>query len=527
MKPIVAVLLLAAFTLLFSSCSDDEGEGFISPDEDIATFARVADITIGDEGAAEIAAFDPLTDQLFVVNNADDSKIDVIDFSTPADMRIITEISVNSYGGGVNSVAVSRSYLAAAIEADSKTDNGVVVVFNTTDFSEVARLTVGALPDMVTFTPDGQYILVANEGEPSDDYTNDPNGSVSIISTDDFVTTTVDFTDFNSSESVLEGEGFRVTGPSADLAADAEPEFIAVSADSRTAFVALQENNGLAIIDIRNKTVTGLKGLGFKDYAAKGIVIDPSDEDDKTELRTVPSGIFGVYMPDAIDVFSVDGTEYVITANEGDGREYFYDTDAAPCLLNGGEFDEDDGCLAFTDEARLEDVTLDPTSFPDAATLQNEENFGRLKVITTAGDTDGDGDYDRLYTYGARSFSIWDTQGNLLFDSGSEVEEEVINAGLYEDGRSDDKGIEPEGVVTGKVNGKTLAFIGLERVDAVAIYDVSNPENPQFISILETGDAPEGLVFVDAEDSPNGRSLLIVTCEGDGSVWVYSPALNS
>ncbi|MEL6557164.1 MAG: choice-of-anchor I family protein [Bacteroidota bacterium] len=526
-KSILAVLAMLIGSISLQSCGDDDSDGgFMAPDEDPSTFSRLTDITIGGEGAAEIAAFDPITDQLFVVNNADESKIDVINFANPASMNVTASINVSTYGGGVNSVAVNGAYLAAAIEAETATDNGQVVVFNIADLSEAAVIPVGSLPDMVTFSPDGQFILVANEGEPSDDYTIDPNGSVSIIEVDGFQVVTLEFTAFNSQEEALEANGFRVTGKNADLASDVEPEYIAVSEDSRTAFVALQENNGLAVINLENKSISALVGLGTKDYSASGNAFDPSDRDDAEAFRTVPANILGVYMPDAIDAFTVNGTNYVISANEGDGREYFYDADEATCNANGDDFDEDDGCLSFTDETRIEDVTLDPSAFPDAATLQQEENFGRLKMMLTNGDTDGDGDFDQIYSYGARSFSIWSTSGDLIYDSGNEIEDAIMKAGLYADGRSDDKGVEPEGVVTGVVNGRTIAFIGLERVDAVAVYDISTPASPQFLSILETGDAPEGMVFIDAEESPTGNSILIVTCEDDGTVWAYSPSLN-
>ncbi|MEL7145712.1 MAG: choice-of-anchor I family protein [Bacteroidota bacterium] len=522
------LFIAALTTVIFTqSCNDDEGGGFITPDENPSSFTRINNITIGGEGAAEIAAYDPATKQLFVVNNADDSRIDVIDFSDPVTMRVISSINVTSYGGGVNSVAVGNGLLAAAIEADRATDNGSVVIFNISDLSEAAVVTVGALPDMVTFTPDGSMILVANEGEPSDDYTVDPNGSISMIDAGSFSIVTRDFTGFNGQESALSADGFRVTGPNASLAADVEPEYIAISPDSRTAYVALQENNGLAVVDISNQSISRLLGLGLKDYSASGNEIDPSDEDDEVSFRPVPSGIFGVYQPDALDVFSVGGANYVITANEGDGREYFYEADEATCTANGGlDWDEDDGCLSWIDEDRLDDIVLDPTVFPNAAELQEEANFGRLKVMTTNGDTDGDGDFDQVWSYGARSFSIWDADGNQVFDSGNELGVEVNNAGLYADGRSDDKGVEPEGVVVGEVNGRMIAFIGLERVDAVAVYDVTTPSSPQFLSILETGDAPEGMVFINAEDSPTGNSILIVTCEDDGTVWAYSPSLN-
>ena len=494
-----------------------------APDEDGSSFREIGSIAIGGEGAAEISAYDAANQQLFVQDNENNSRIVMVDMSTPSSMTVLGSIDASALGGGINSVAVYGTWLAAGVEADDKQANGTVELWTINGRGDVTKgqsITAGALPDMVTFTPDGNYILVANEGEPSDDYTVDPEGSVSIISTSGFSVRTVTFSGANPT-----GEAFRNSGtPSGDnTPKNIEPEYITVSADSKTAFVALQENNGLAVIDVDNATLTSLVGLGKKDYSA--VQIDPSDEDGKIELRDVPAGIFGIYMPDAIAAFNVGGADYVISANEGDGREYFYDADEATCTANGGlDYDEDDGCLSFTDEDRLDDVILDPTVFPNAADLQLEENFGRLKLMITDGDTDGDGDFDEVWSFGARSFSIWDATGALVWDSGDELDRQLIAAGLYDDGRSDDKAIEPEGVVVGVVGGQTLAFVGLERVDAVAVYDVSVPAAPLFLSVLEAGDAPEGLVFVEAKDSPTRKSLVIVSSEDDGTVKVYEPA---
>ncbi|MCV9386135.1 choice-of-anchor I family protein [Reichenbachiella ulvae] len=520
-KPYKFIMTWALGLLLCTACNEEDG--FKAPNEDASTFDEISHITIGGEGAAEISAYDPSTQQLFVVNNADESKIDVIDFSDPAHMQVIQSISITAYGAGVNSVAVGGDYLAAAIEADEKTDKGKIVVFNLSDLSEAQVIEAGALPDMVTFSPNAKYILSANEGEPNDDYSIDPKGSVTIVTVSDFSSVTLDFTSFNDQEAALAAEGFRVSGPNADLAHDVEPEYIAVSQDSKTAYVALQENNGLAIIDLETKTVSDLKGLGLKDYAGSNVLVDPSNEDGKVEFRSVPENIYGVYMPDGMAAFVVNGVQYLITANEGDGREYISDDDEATCNTKGGDYDEDDGCIVYTDEQRIKKYDLNLAAFPDAANILLEENFGRWKAMWTEGDVDGDGLYESLYTYGARSFSIWDANGNLIADSGDEMERQVVMAGLYDDGRSDDKGVEPEGVVVGEVNGKTIAFVGLERVDAVAVYDVSNPAAPLFLSILPTGDAPEGLVFISAQDSPTGKSVLVVSCEDDGTIWAFSP----
>ncbi len=502
-------ILLCVFSLLFSSCKQiiDEILNELHPDDNETkeiAFSKIGAIVLEangeSEGAAEISAYDPKTKQLFVVNNAgDQSSIDVVDLSDPTSPTLVKSIDITPYGAGVNSVAVSKGLLAAAVEAEEATHPGVVVFFDTEDLSEVSNVTVGALPDMVTFSPNGQFALVANEGEPNDEYTDDPEGSVSIIQIhSSFAVTTLGFEGFNSAEEALEHDGYRVFGPHANLAEDTEPEYITVSDNSLVAWVSLQENNGLARIDLVTKTITGIFPLGFKDYSLAENAIDASDEDGI--IQQSPRPAFGMYQPDAIEAYKSMGTNYVVTANEGDARDY-------------------DG---FSEEERVEDLMLDETAFPNAATLQQEENLGRLEITTTLGDTDGDGAYEELYSYGARSFSIWDGgTGMQVYDSGNEIEDIIIAEGLYEDGRSDAKGVEPEGVVIGRIGEHTIAFIGLERVDAVVVYNVSDPYYPVFLQVLKSGDAPEGLLFIPAKDSPNGKDLFIVSSEGDGQVIIF------
>lgn len=503
-------ILLCILALTFSSCKqliDEILEDVKHNDDNDAkevSFEKIGNIFLEagveePEGAAEISAYDPKTMQLFVVNNFEESTIDVVDLSEPSNPTLVNSIDIAPYGGGVNSVAVHKGLLAAAVEAENATHPGSVVFFSTEDLSEVNVAIVGALPDMVTFSPNGRFALVANEGEPNDDYTDDPVGSVSIIQIHpSFAVTTLGFESFNSAKEALEQDGYRVFGPGATLAQDTEPEYIAVSDNSLVAWVSLQENNGLARIDLISKTITGIFPLGFKDYSLAENAIDASDEDGV--ILQAPRPALGMYQPDAIAAYKSMGMNYVITANEGDARDY-------------------DG---FSEEERVEDLMLDETAFPNAASLQMEENLGRLEITTTLGDADGDGKYEELYSYGARSFSIWDGgTGMQVYDSGNEVEDIIIAEGLYDDGRSDAKGVEPEGVVIGKIDGHQIAFIGLERVDAVVVYDVSDPYSPVFLQVLETGDAPEGLLFVPAKDSPNGKELFIVSSEDDGQVIIY------
>lgn len=503
-------LLTAFVCLFFLSCKKDrvqvdrpvnpEPEFFVN--EDPATFEEISSIDIGDIGAAEITAFDPATKRLFVVNNETVNKIDVVDFSDPKNMKVINSIAMTPYGGAVNSVAVSDGKLAAAIESTDKQANGKVAVFKTDDLSEIKVITVGALPDMVTFSPDGKFILTANEGEPNTAYTNDPVGSISIISVaDNYAVNTVDFSSFASKKAELTTKGFRIFGPSNDFAKDIEPEYITVSSDSKTAWVTLQENNGIAKVDITSKTITEIFPLGFKDYNVDGNEIDVSDEDDAVGVAA-KWPVKGIYMPDAIAVLEKNGLPYLFTANEGDAREY----------------------NTFSEVKRIGKVKLDATKFPNAADLQKNGQLGRLNITTTLGDTDGDGDFDELYSFGARSFSVWNGMtGAQVFDSKNELDKKAVSINVYDDGRSDDKSVEPEGIAVGKVGNKDVAFIGMERADAVAVYDVTDPTKPAFLQILKCGDAPEGVMIIAAKNSPTKKSLLVVSSENDGVIKVYTP----
>lgn len=496
LKPLLAISALA---LVAGACIKDHD--LSPPAENPANFSEVAQIDLGDEGASEISAYDPATKRLFTVNNADKALIDVLDLSAFPTVTKMQSIDASALGGVANSVAVSDGKLAIALEATNKQANGSVIVVNTSTLAQIKQITVGALPDMVTFSPDGKYIVTANEGEPNAAYSVDPEGSISVIDvSNNYNVKTLTFGVFAGSRAQLAQEGFRIFGPNASFAQDVEPEYVAISDDSKKAFVTLQENNGVAEVDLVTGTITKLHGLGTKNYNLAANGIDPSDRDNKIQLGLWPVQSF--YMPDGLACYSWNGKSYIILANEGDAREY----------------------SGFAEEARIGSnaVVLDPVKFPNATMLKRNENLGRLKITNTLGDTDGDGDYDILYGFGGRGFTIIEAANfQLVFEPGKSLEEEVVKAGSYNDDRSDDKGVEPENVTVGMVNGKPIAFIVLERANAVAIYDVSNPAAPQFLKILKTGVGPEGIAFVAADKSPNGKSLLITSNEVDGTVRFY------
>lgn len=502
MKNLSKLIMVFCLILVVSCNNDDDNTTQNTIVDTTVNFQFKTSINVGGEGASEISAYDPISKKLFTVNVESNqiSVTNISDLNAPVQEQ---PIDLNTFGSP-NSVAINNGRLAVAVEANPKQNPGKVLVYNTVDNTLLNQFTVGALPDMVKFTNDGNLIISANEGEPNDDYTIDPEGTISIIDLTDTSVITLDFSSFNSQESMLENQGFRVFGPNANLAQDVEPEYIAVSSDSNTAWVSLQENNGIAEINLVTKTITNIYPLGYKDYSIAGNAIDASDRDDVKELKNWP--VYGMYQPDAIVAVSINGMDYIISANEGDSRDY----------------------TGFSEEVRVDDLLLDPTVFPVSMDFQNEINLGRLKTTTTLGDTDNDGDHDVIYSYGARSFSIWSTSVSLMYDSGNSIATETLSATPNrfndDDGRSDDKGAEPESVEVLNIgNQRYILFVGLERNDQVLVYDITNPASPQFLNILShTGDeAPEGLLAIKAEDSPSGKALLVVSNEDSGTVTIY------
>lgn len=491
---------------------------------------------IFDAGACEISAYDPATQRLFVVSAAAASIL-VLDLSNPATPTLINTIVGAPYGASFNSVDVHNGIVAAAVEANPKQNPGSIVFFDTNG-NFLNQVPAGALPDMITFTPDGRYVLSANEGEPATNYSVDPVGSVTIVDLAGGVmapvVATASFASYIGQEAALRAAGVRIYGPGSNAAQDFEPEYIAVDAASQLAYVTLQENNALAIIDIATATVLDVKPLGFIDRSLAGNAFDPSDRDLPGNLPAIEISnwpVFSMYNPDAIASYEVGGQTYLVTANEGDVREYSALNEAV--RVGSGSY------------------VLDPTVFPNAATLKNNLNLGRLNVTNKLGDLDNDNDFDRIYTFGGRSFSIWDQNGNLVFDSGEEFETRLSNmlpadfnsnnsANQSFDARSDDKGPEPEAVTVAEVCGRWFAFIGLERVGGVFVYDVTDPMNPYYVDYKTSRDfsvvvannpaalaavrelGPEGIIWVSAADSPTGMPLLIMSNEINGSVTIYS-----
>lgn len=900
-----------------------------------------------DKSAAESVSYDPAT-KTAVFTDANVNKLTFVNMANPATPVFVRDILLAPYGGTVNSVSIKNGMVAVAIEDGVLRQNpGKVLLFSTSG-TFLNSILVGAIPDMVTFTPDGTRIVVCNEAEPSNDYVNDPEGSVSIINVSGGAATatvqTATFTALNSKKDSLKALGVRFLSPTGTVAQDLEPEYATISADSKTAYVTLQEANALAIVDIATATITRVVALGYKDYskglpqvkqypfqnlpvlgtttagqdirmggfsglwfegyadagqtklrflthpdrgpnaepatlrgaprrpfalpnmqlevlrfefdrttgsitllnriplfrtdgvtpisgrpnmqaagqgmaytdeygvdlfgndipndpfggdmegiavdasgtwwmvdeyrpaiynfasngtliaryvpqgtgAANGVAAgtygtevlpavyaqrrsnrgfeavaiegnklyafiqspidnpdDPTDKaskastwcriiemdlttktitgeylypmfekaagadkigdaasmgngkfmvierDDATGLKAVkyvweinlrtatnllttsytlplgrtlesltmaevaalgirpvakrkavylpgagygdfekveglarvdnntfllvndndfgiggstlatppngriainpasvpvlglltfdrPNGldasdrdgginitnwpVFGTYQPDAIANFTVNGQTFLVTANEGDARDF----------------------TTPTDEYRINttNVVLDPTAFPNAAALKTDAQLGRLRISIPTGDLDGDGDLDEMHAYGARSFSVWNTDGNLIWDSGNEFE--TRTAAFYPtmfntnhsanglDARSPNKGPEPEGIAVGTIGDSIYAFIGLERIGHTFMYNITSPNSPKYIDYINSRDVtvtpsattidngtvgdlgPEVLAFISAAESPTGADMLIAGNEVSGTMSAYT-----
>lgn len=504
MKKPIFLAVFAALSL--SSCIKDfvgHGGNNASTDTSNLKFEKIGTLTngFGDEGFAEISAYDTKTERLFIVN-PNEREISVWDISNPSSANKLTGIGIT---GIPNSVAVSKGLLAVAVENLNKQSDGVIETYDTETLTLQNSYSAGALPDMVAFSPDGNYIICANEGEPSDDYTNDPEGSITVVNINKNEIATLYFGNFNVGSI---GNDFRTFGPSANSVQDIEPEYVAVSEDSRFAYITLQENNGIAVVDLKRMQIISVFGLGTKDFSLSGNTMDASNRDDVLgNFQNWP--VEGYFMPDAIAFTKIEGSDYLITANEGDARDY-------------------DG---YSEEVRVHDLILDETAFPNAAVLQLDKNLGRLKTTTANGDIDGDGDFDKIYGYGARSFTIWDTYGSMIYDSGDQIGRKTfeLNPGLFNndegeaDERSDDKGSEPEAVTTLQIKNATLLFVGLERTGGVMVYDISNPISPEFLNWLyDVNDVgPEGLLAIPANESPTKNDLVILTHEVSNTISIY------
>lgn len=551
---IAGLLMISCIAPYNASAEETEAAAF-----EMKKIAGYASGAAFDSGGTEIVAYDWTGQRAYSTNSAEKA-IDIIDLSkigTEENIQRLDRVTVSEFNiagftpDGITSVAVhpSGQYIAASVPSVPRTDNGKIV-FMDLNGNPLSSVTVGALPDMITFTPDGKQLLVANEGEPATDYSVDPEGSVSIVDVSgaisaltDASVTTAGFGAVTIPADVRVFEGlpkastkFPNVTPST-AAQHFEPEFITVSSDSKLAYVSLQENNALGVLDLATKQVTEIRSFGYKDHSLTGNGIDASDKDNAVDIKPVP--VLGMYMPDGMAMMESGGKSYILTANEGDVREYDAYVEVERVSKRSSKIALDAQFYkGYADQAQLDTTLTDGTFSVDS-------KLGRLNVTTASGWKAETSKYDRLFAFGARSFSIWDAAtGAQVFDSGDDFEQvtadlnpdyfNVSNSNNTKDNRSDDKGPEPEYVEVGKIGDQTFAFIGLERTSGIMVYDITNPADVKYVSFITSRDftagaaaepegdvAPEGLKFVLAAKSPTGKPLLLAAHEVSGTIAVY------
>ncbi|NOI24828.1 choice-of-anchor I family protein [Vibrio mediterranei] len=475
----------------------------------------IADAPFG-TSAAEIVSYDSCTDKLYVVN-AQAKKVDVLSLDKQGKPSSTGQIDLASAAqqsgikiGAANSVSAHEGLVAVAIENSNKQDKGIIALYRSDTLALITTYQAGSLPDMVSFSKDGRYLASANEGEPNADYSVDPEGSVTLVDLNNgpqtAVVTQIDFREFNQDQSRHSelSSKVRISHPNATVAQDLEPEYLTFD-DKGSLYVALQENNAMATIDVASASVKSIIGLGGKSWQTAKL--DASNKDNIVgNLKSYPM-LEGLYMPDSIASYSVNGETYVVTANEGDGREYGFNTTQQQCDKQGFKWDGDeqqnaedyankqDFCIAYVDEVRGKKLKVGP-NHPLAIALKDNAQLARLKVIkpnqTLAAD-------EKVQAFGARSFSIWNETGERVYDSGDEFANIVFmkeakyfnstndNNGSADD-RSDDKGVEPEAIEVAHINGRHYAFIGLERHGGIMVYDVTEPAQALFITYVNNRD---------------------------------------
>ena len=494
-------------------------------------------------GGAGAALYDPPSRRLFVIN-ADRGLIDALDITDPAAPQLVRrEVLLDE--GAPESVALSHGILVVALWNAVDTQPGKVLFFDTDGRRIGEAVEVGAKPVQMRFTPDGRKLVVVNHGEANDSYTIDPEGSISIIDLGiadpgcrgagcaiNPRAVQLDFQALNDEKAALVREGVRIYGPGASVAQDLEPESVAIAPDGAVAWVNLQRNNAMAVIDLASPRIVDIFALGTKDHGRPGYGLDGSSVDGEINIRPWPIRAF--YNPDGFAAYEVAGETFLVTANEGDPRE----------------------STAFVEEAQLRTLQLDPEVFPNAAVLQQDRNLGRLRVSTVDGDVDGDGALDRIFAYGGRSFTIWTGAGELVFDSGDDLERIMAEAvpscfncsggSINFDERSDDRGPEPEALALGRIGGRDYLFLAPERIGGLYVYDITDPRAPVFQQYVNFRDfavdpqqvceaqqpmsqacaaagdlEPEGVLFIAAEGSPIGVPLVVLTHELSTSATIW------
>ena len=540
---------LSLIAVLTASALFAAGQLPAQADEATMKITEISSIATGDgEGSAEIATYHAGSKRIFVTNGVKNT-IDIFDISDVANPKKVGFLDLSPYGNDVTSVAAGKDVVVAVVHVSEKfsatgvptTSNGKIVVFDTTGKVLSSPDVLGVLPDSVTFAPNGTTALVAIEGQPvcaqddpataakeSADYTkaSDPVGGVTVVDLSNPAAPVLEFAGFDQfTVSEMRAKGIAVSSVINNVSKDFEPEFV-TAIDNDYAYVTIQEANAIGRLNIQTATFESIT-RAFESKHSK-VARDTSDRDAGAGPRTY-ANVVGASQPDAIAGFKMGSGYYFVTANEGDAREY-------TCL---------------DDDLRASALKVDPRRFPDWKTLSGSAALGRAKVNPTMGDKDGDGDIDTIHLRGSNSMTmyrnglaIWDSAdlldqiqtaafGVANINGSHSLSSDKATMNYVGQGRSDDKGSEPEGVAVGMVGDRRIAVLGLERMTALAVFDITQPRSPVFIEWLQMVPtkatpakdvkywSPEGIVFVAADKSPSGKALIITSYELSGSLSIH------
>jgi hypothetical protein len=541
--PLIAITALTAAALISA------GQLPALANEANVKVTEISAIASGDgEGSHEIVTYHAGSKRIFATNGVKNA-IDIFDISDVANPKKVSSVSLAPYGNDVTSVAAGRDVVVAAVLVTETfsatgvptTPNGKIVVFDTNGKVLSSTDILGVLPDSVTFAPNGTTALVAIEAQPvcakdnpatpekeETDYTkaSDPVGGVSVVDLSNPAVPVVKFAGFDQfTVAEMRAKGIAVSSVVNNVSKDFEPEFV-TAVDNKTAYVTIQEANAIGKLNIETATFENVT-RAFESKIAT-VARDTSDKDSGAGPRTYQN-VVGASQPDAIAGFKIGSGNYFITANEGDAREY-------TCL---------------NDDLRAASLKVDTRRFPNWSTLSGSAELGRAKVNPTMGDKDGDGDIDTIHLRGSYSMTMY-RNGMPIWDSGELLDQIQIKAfgvaningshsyskdkstmNYVGQDRSDDKGAEPEGVALGMVGDRRIAILGLERMTALAIFDITQPRMPVFqewLQMLPTTAtpakdvkhwSPEGIVFVPADKSPSGKALVITSYELSGSISIH------
>ena len=541
--PLAVLAVLTASTLVFA------GQFPALANEAAVKVTEISSITSGDgEGSAEIATFHAGSKRVFATNGVKNT-IDIFDISDVSNPKKVGSVALSPYGNDVTSVAAGKDVVVAVVNVADKfsatgvptTTNGKIVVFDTNGTVLSSPDVLGVLPDSVSFAPNGTTALVAIEAQPvcakddpataakeDTDYTkaSDPVGGVTVVDLSNPSAPVLRFAGFDQfTVSEMRAKGIAVSSVVNNVSKDFEPEFVS-AVDNNYAYVTIQEANAIGKLNIQSATFESIT-RAFESRVAR-VARDTSDRDAGAGPRTY-TNVVGASQPDAIAGFTVGAGQYFVTANEGDAREY-------TCL---------------NDDLRASALKVDAKRFPDWKTLSGSAALGRAKVNPTIGDKDGDGDIDTIHLRGSNSMTmyrngiaIWDSAdlldqiqtqafGVANINGSHSLSSDKSTMNYVGQDRSDDKGAEPEGVAIGMVGDRRIAILGLERMTALAIFDITEPGNPVFqewLQMLPTKAtpakdvkywSPEGIVFVPANKSPSGKALIITSYELSGSLSIH------